>query len=89
MPTTIDIDNETERLATAIAKKTGQTVAEVLKTALTAQARASGVVPVSPMTGEERFNAMLAIAQRAAQRPVFDPRSPDEIIGYNALGLPE
>jgi hypothetical protein len=32
---------------------------------------------------------MLAIAKRAAQRPVFDKRSPDEIIGYNAFGLPE
>jgi uncharacterized protein (DUF433 family) len=33
------------------------------------------------------FAAMMAIAKRAAQRPVFDPRRPEEIIGYNALGL--
>ena len=32
-------------------------------------------------TPEERFSAMMVIAKRAAQRPVFDPRRPDEIIG--------
>ncbi|MBV9491764.1 MAG: hypothetical protein JO069_18885 [Verrucomicrobia bacterium] len=38
---------------------------------------------------EARFRAMRVIAKRAAQRPVFDPRRPDEIIGCNAWGLPE
>ena len=86
---TTTLDSEAEHLAAAIAKRTGQPIADVLKAALTAHARAAGIIPVAPMTNEERFNAMLAIAQRAAQRPVLDPRSPDEIIGYNALGLPE
>lgn len=40
------------------------------------------VAPPSRMSSEERFNAMMVIAKRAAQLPVFDPRSPDEIIGY-------
>jgi hypothetical protein len=31
---------------------------------------------------EERFRAMMEIAKRAARRPVFDRRRPDEIIGY-------
>jgi hypothetical protein len=61
-----------------------------LTDALTAHAQAIGVLPTpSPMSSEERFSAMMVIARRAAQRPVFDPRRPDEIIGYNALGLPE
>jgi hypothetical protein len=86
---TMALDPEAERLAGDIARKTGQHVAEVLKAALTAHALAIGVLPPSAMGSEERFNAMLGIAKRAAQRPVFDGRSPDEIIGCNALGLPE
>ena len=37
------------------------------------------------MNSEERFRAIMEIAARAAQRPIFDPRRPDEIIGYNSL----
>ncbi|HJU20795.1 MAG TPA: type II toxin-antitoxin system VapB family antitoxin [Stellaceae bacterium] len=85
---TMILDPEAERLASDIAKKTGQPVADVLKAALTAHALATGVLPSSTTGSEGRFNAMLAIAKRAAQRPVFDGRSPDEIIGCNALGLP-
>jgi hypothetical protein len=86
---TVILDPETERLAADIAEKTGQPVADVLKAALTAHAFATGVLPPPATSSEERFNAMLAIAKRAAQQPVFDGRSPDEIIGYNALGLPK
>jgi hypothetical protein len=83
------LDPEAERLAAEIARKTGRPVADVLKAALTAHALATGVLPSPVTSSEERFNAMLAIAKRAAQRPVFDGRSPDEIIGYDAVGLPE
>lgn len=38
----------------------------------------------TPTQDEDRFTAMTAITRRAAQRPVFDPRPPDQIIGYNA-----
>jgi hypothetical protein len=38
------------------------------------------------MSSEERFSAITGIAKRAAQRPIFDPRPPDEIIGYTAPG---
>ncbi len=89
---TIIVDPVAERLLAEISKKTGQDATELLTAALTAHARAVGVLPAPsppPMSSEERFSAMMAIAKRAAQRPVFDPRPPDEIIGYNALGLPE
>jgi hypothetical protein len=87
----ITLDPAAERLLAEMSKKTGQDAAELLTAALTAHAQAIGVLPPSTpsMSSEERFEAMMAIAKRAAQRPVFDPRSPDEIIGYNALGLPE
>jgi hypothetical protein len=86
----IIVDPAAERLLAEMSKRTGQPAAELLAAALTAHAQAIGVLPAAPpMSNEERFTAMMAIAQRAAQRPVFDPRRPDEIIGYNALGLPE
>ena len=85
---TMILEPEAERLAADIAKKTGQAIAVVLKTALTAHAQAVGVLPTAPRSSEDRFDAMLAIARRAALRPVLDSRSPDEIIGYNDLGLP-
>ena len=86
----IIVDPAAERLLAEMSKKTGKQAAELLTDALTAHAQAIGVLPTpSPMSSEKRFSAMMVIAKRAAQRPVFDPRRPDEIIGYNALGLPE
>jgi hypothetical protein len=31
---------------------------------------------------------LLAIADRVASKPVVDPRTPEEIIGYDENGLP-
>jgi hypothetical protein len=88
----IIVDPAVERLLAQMSQKTGKDAAELLAAALTAHAQVIGVLPAPappPMSSEERFNAMMVIAKRAARRPVFDPRRPDEIIGYNALGLPE
>jgi hypothetical protein len=90
--TTIIVDPVAEWLLAEMSKKTGQDATELLTAALTAHAQAIGLLPAPPppsVSSEERFSAMMAIAKRAAERPVFDPRRPDEIIGYNALGLPE
>ncbi|ADB48750.1 hypothetical protein [Conexibacter woesei] len=38
--------------------------------------------------GEERYAAIVRIVRRAASRRVLDPRSPDEILGYDDDGLP-
>lgn len=86
----IIVDPAAERLLAEMSKKTGKPATELLTAALTAHAEAIGVLPApSAMSSEARFNAMMVIAKRAAQLPVFDPRRPDDIIGYNALGLPE
>lgn len=89
----IIVDPAAERLLAEMSKKTGKDATEVLTAALTAHAQAIGVLPASsspaPPSSDERFSAMMVIAKRAAQRPVFDARRPDEIIGYNALGFPE
>jgi hypothetical protein len=88
----IIVDPAAERLLAEMSQKTGKDARELLTAALTAHAQAIGVLPAlspSPMSSDERFKAMMVIAERAAKLPVFDPRRPDEIIGYNALGLPE
>jgi hypothetical protein len=40
------------------------------------------------MSDAELIAAMEEIAVRSATRPIVDPRSVDEIIGYDDLGLP-
>lgn len=75
---------ETERLAAALAKLTGETKTEAVKRALhdrLARLR------------RERAHRRLAdeldeIALRCARLPVRDSRSPDEILGYDENGLP-
>lgn len=42
-------------------------------------------VELSP---EERFAAMLEISRRCAALPELDPRSADEIVGYDENGIP-
>ena len=87
---TIIVDPVAERLLAEMSKKTGQEASQLLTAAVTAHAQAIGVLPAPPpMSSEERFSSIMAIAKRAAQRPILDPRRPDEIIGYNALGLPK
>jgi hypothetical protein len=39
-------------------------------------------------TAEERFRKIMEISERAAKRPVLDPRHPDEIL-YDEFGLPK
>ena len=88
MPTTLE--PETQQLADAIASRTGESISNVLREALKARAVAIGLsVPCSSRTtAEERYQRSLAIARRSAARPLLDGRSPDEIVGYDDLGLP-
>lgn len=77
-------DTTTDRLVRELAAETG----ESLTTAVTAAVRERlerlrGAVP-----REQRARALTQIAARSAARPVADPRTADEIVGYNADGLP-
>jgi len=40
------------------------------------------------LSAEERFAAMLEISRRCAALPELDPRSADEIVGYDENGIP-
>ena len=75
---------EAERLAAALAKLTGETKTEAVTRALRDRLA---------RLRRERTRRRLAdeldeIAQHCARLPVRDPRTPDEILGYDEHGLP-
>jgi antitoxin VapB len=79
-------DPEVHRLARAVADATGETMTEAVKTALQDRLRRVGQV------GEEerrrRIAAMREFARKFQEATVLDPRTPDEIMGYDENGLP-
>jgi antitoxin VapB len=77
-------NQEAERLAAALAKLTGET-----KTEAVTQARRDRLARLR----RERTKRRLAdefdeIAPHCARLPVRDPRTADEILGYDEHGLP-
>ena len=86
---TIQLPSEVERLARALASKTGKTLDEVVKEAIEERARAAGVA-IAPgrRTPEDIERSINEIAMRVVALRVLDSRSADEIIGYDAFGVP-
>lgn len=75
---------EAEELATELAKQTGETKTEAVIKALRDRLNR-----VRNERGKRRLVDILEeIAEHSAKLPVLDPRSPDEIIGYDENGLP-
>ena len=75
---------EVERLARELAEKTGESLTGVIQKALEERLE---------RLKRQRKNQILMgqlreILHRVDQLPVLDPRSPDEIIGYDENGLP-
>ncbi len=77
-------DQETERLARALAERTGESLTLAIRRALEERLRRVG--------GAARRAALLEdlaeIRRRWSALPVVDHRSADEIIGYDRNGLP-
>lgn len=75
---------EAEKLARELARRTGESITDAVTVALKERmARLS----------QRRAKRSLAdeldeIAKRCAALPVFDHRTPDEILGYDENGLP-
>jgi antitoxin VapB len=70
---------EAERLAKALARKTGETITEAVINALRERlTREEGRRSIPPLENE-----LLEIGRRCAALPDLDRRSPDEILGYN------
>jgi antitoxin VapB len=77
-------DPETERLARALAERTGETITIATRRALEERLRRVG--------SDARKAALLedleAIQRRWNALPVLDNRTPDEIVGYDEHGIP-
>lgn len=88
--TTLPADPETERLAIKLAELTGNPVYLIVKEAIAAKAAAAGVTLTSRprLTGQALIDRLIEISDHSASLPVLDPRTPDEIIGYDEHGLP-
>jgi antitoxin VapB len=71
---------ETERVVRELAKRTGQPITEAIRQAAEEKLRALDA------DKEARKAAMRAILERAAALPNLDPRTDDEILGYNERG---
>ncbi len=87
MPSTsqLNIKNpETRRLASELARLTGESVTEAVTAAL--KERLDRIN--TPKSREGIAEKLLEIGRRAAARPVLDSRHPDDIL-YDEFGLPK
>ena len=74
---------EADRLARELARATGESITEAVLQALRQRlVRETGWRPDGLEADIGR------IQKRLAQHPVLDTRSPDEVLGYDAHGLP-
>jgi antitoxin VapB len=77
-------DPEVDRLARELAATTGESLTEVVLQALRERLiREQGRTRVLHVR-----NALRAIRERCAKLPVLDTRRPEEILGYDDLGVP-
>jgi antitoxin VapB len=77
-------DERADRLVRELAAATGESLTTAITVSVTQRLeRVRGAVP-----REQRAQALTRIAERSASRRVLDRRSADEILGYDADGLP-
>lgn len=77
-------DPETEKLARALAARTGETITIATRRALEERLKRTGLQAKKAALIED----MEAMQRRLSVLPVLDHRSPDDIIGYDENGLP-
>lgn len=93
MPFTID-DPAIERLARDLAAATGEPVQRALAAALrerldrVRQEGQVGAASAHRPADRPRLGSVAEIQAYLAALPELDPRTPDEILGYDAAGLP-
>lgn len=89
----ISIKNEeVERLARELARRRNVSLTEAIRQSLEREVKRDTIVrDAQERSGEpsERFRAMMAIAKRAGKIPRISELSDDEILGYDAFGVPE
>ncbi len=77
-------DKETERLARALAERTGESLTLATRRALEERLRRVG----GPARRAALLDDLAEIRRRWRALPVVDHRSAEEIIGYDRNGLP-
>ncbi len=77
---------EAHRLAKRLAERTGETITEVVVTAL--QERLARIETAQSAERRAMVEDVQALAAEFRRLPVVDPRTPDEILGYDEIGLP-
>jgi antitoxin VapB len=75
---------EVERLAREIASKTGESMTGAIKTSLEERLERLRIQRRSDLL----LSQLQEILRRVDALPILDPRSPDEIVGYDEHGLP-
>ncbi len=75
---------EADRLARELAAITGESITEAVTKAL--ESRLAQERRKQRGSREELRQALREISERCARYPVLDPRSDDEILGYNDIG---
>jgi antitoxin VapB len=76
---------ETERLVRRLAKKTGRTLTEAIHDAVAARLAGEDALPPDHARVTRALNQL---AEEAAPYVVHDPRTDDEIVGYDEHGAP-
>lgn len=77
-------DPETDRAVRELAAEAGESITDALRIA--AQERLQRLRRAK--AGASRRPALQAYIDRGRLRPTLDPRTPDEILGYDEHGLP-
>ena len=77
-------DSETDRLAREVAKRTGETITDAIRTALQERLRRL----VGRYTASTKRERLYEILTRVDALPRLDTRSEDEILGYEESGIP-
>lgn len=88
---TLPADEETERLASRLAALTGKPLPVVVKEAIDAyeaNLALSGGDTIPKRTPQQIAAAFDRAVAKLAALPILDPRTADEIIGYDEFGLP-
>ena len=77
---------ELETRVRSLAKQQGETLTQAVLTAVTERQTR---LAKPKHTREEREAFVRGVMERGRARPVLDNRTPDEILGYNEMGVPE
>ena len=77
-------DTETDRLAREVAGLTGETLTVTIRTALAQRLDRERLLRGQPA---RLADWLMALGDEGAALPVLDPRSPDEIVGYDETGM--